>query len=102
MDKHKSGYDYDYVQRTIVNRIQEEVLQFNKIPKLQQNIAIGYMTMWAAQSDKYKHDVLCQDGMDGDLVAFFYTSADIVGKERPAYQIGAVWSKHDQEYSFHS
>ena len=102
MEKHESGYDYSYLHRTCENHVQQEVMENAKVPMLSYFYAIGRLTMWAAHHGQYKFVMICHDRFEGDLIANYYPSKDVVGKERPSYQIGAIWHKDSKEYSFHS
>lgn len=102
MEKHSSGYDYAYKPRTIDNHVQQEVMDNADIPMKDYMYAIGRLSIWAAHTEHYKFCVIAHDGMNGDLCASYFSSRELYGKERPAYQIGAIWNKEAGEYSFHS
>ncbi|MCK9319511.1 hypothetical protein [Methanoculleus sp.] len=96
-----NDFDYTYQEREIVNHVQQAVLQAAKIPMEQYWSAIGNLVMWAAHQPAYKFLVISHDGMDGDLIANYYSSREALG-QRPSYQRGAIWREDTQEYSFHS
>lgn len=56
--------------------------------------AIAYLSLWAIHSPKYQQVTITNDGLDGDLVAYYSDG------NRQTYAIGAVW--RGESYSFHS
>ena len=97
-----NDFDYNYVPRTVKNHIQSKVMEEAGIPMAHYWAAIGRLSEWAAHVPEYKFLILVHDGVDGDMLANYYPSEEALGKQRPSYQIGAIWREESKTYSFHS
>ena len=75
--------------------IDVEMEHLDEIPPIQFHIAIGYLSCWAKDSERYRCCRIYNDGKTGDLIAHYFNS-----ENKRTMTIGAIW--RGDKYSFHS